>query len=204
MRSERPVIRGQEAGDRGRMRLRVRRGKCLWRDEGRRVAGFSLVEVTVAIGIFAFVVVGVLGLLPTAMKLRAESAQETRAVMIAQEMFASVYSSSSITNVILRDGPGLRSGNNQRLDLTKQVFVLGYPVQTAVPYWLFRENASAAWSNMPTEASVNNIETMAKLSATNVPDVPGLYQVTVEVRSPASIPLQFTKPTVFKTYYYSP
>jgi type II secretory pathway pseudopilin PulG len=166
--------------------------------------GFSLVEVTVAIGIFAFVVVGVLGLLPTAMKLRAESAQETRAVMIAQEMFSSVYSSSSITNVILRDGPGLGSGNNQRLDLTKQMFVLGYPVQTAVPYWLFRNNAASAWSNMPTEAAVNNIETMAKLSATNVPDVPGLYQVTVEVRSPASIPLKFTKPTVFKTYFYSP
>ena len=77
-------------------------------------------------------------------------------------------------------------------------------MQTAVPYWLFRNNAATAWSNMPTEAAVNNIETMAKWSATNVPDVPGLYQVTVEVRSPASIPLKFTKPTVFKTYFYSP
>lgn len=168
------------------------------------VSGFSLVEVTVAIGIFAFVVVGVLGLLPTALKMRSEAALETRAVMIAQEMLSSVHSSQSITNVVLRDGPGLRSGNNQTLDLTRQVFVVGYPVQTAVPYWLFRNNAEAAWANMPAEASANDIETMAKLSATNVPGVPGLYQITVAVRSPATIPLRFTKPVVFHTYFYSP
>ena len=54
---------------------------------GWKSAGFSLVEVTVAIGIFAFVVVGVLGLLPTALRMRAESAQETRAVMIATGAF---------------------------------------------------------------------------------------------------------------------
>ena len=45
--------------------------------------GFSLVEVTIAIGIFAFVIVGILGLLPAGMRLRADSAADTRAVLIA-------------------------------------------------------------------------------------------------------------------------
>jgi type II secretory pathway pseudopilin PulG len=170
---------------------------------GLKVAGFSLVEVTVAIGIFAFVVVGILGLLPTAMKLRAESAQETRAVLIAQEMISSVRAAPSIRKVVLRDGPGGEAGNNQELDLTKGSFVLGYPVQTSVPYWLFRGNADAAWENMPNEALVNDIQTLARLNKAEQV-APNLYKLTIEVRSPASLPLENTKPISFVTYRYSP
>jgi type II secretory pathway pseudopilin PulG len=167
--------------------------------------GFSLVEVTVAIGIFAFVVVGILGLIPTALKLRAESSQETLAVLIAQEMISSVKAAPNIREVTLRDGPGLRPGNNQTLDLTaRQSFVLGYPPQSTVPYWLFRGNADAAWENMPTEASVNDIQTMARLRAEPVDGTPNLFQVTVEVRSPATVPLEFTTPVSFSTLVYSP
>jgi len=166
---------------------------------------FSLVEVTVAIGIFAFVVVGILGLLPTALKLRAESSQETLAVLIAQEMISSVKAAPNIREVTLRDGPGLRAANNQTLNLTAgRSFVLGYPPQSTVPYWLFRDNPDAAWQNMPTAASANDIETMARLRAEPVADRPDLYRVTVEVRSPASVPLEFTKPVSFTTLVYSP
>ena len=170
----------------------------------RPAAGFSLVEVTVAIGIFAFVVVGILGLWPTAMKLRAESAQETRAVLIAQELLSSVKSSPSIREVTLRDGPGLKPNNNQTFDLTRQSFVVGYPVQTTVPYWLFRSNADQAWENMPPEASANDIDTLARLRAEPVPDRPSLYRVIMEIRSPATIPAANTKPVTFVTYGYAP
>lgn len=166
--------------------------------------GFSLVEVTVAIGIFAFVIVGILGLLPTAMKMRAESAQETRAVLIAQELLASVQSSPSLREVSLRDGPGLTANNNQTFDLTTQSFVVGYPVQTTVPFWLFRSNADGAWENMPTEASVNDIEALARLRTEEVPGAPRLRKVIVEVRSPATIPAENTTPVVFTTYSYAP
>ena len=64
-----------------------------------------MVEVTVAIGIFAFVVVAILGLFPAALRLRTDSALETRAVMIANELFASVRASTNISNVTLRAGP---------------------------------------------------------------------------------------------------
>ena len=36
---------------------------------------FSLVEVTVAIGIFAFVIVGIIGLFPTALKMQARNSK---------------------------------------------------------------------------------------------------------------------------------
>lgn len=168
-----------------------------------QTAGFSLVEVTVAIGIFAFVVVGILGLLPTAMKLRAESAQETRAVLIAQEMFSSVRMAPNIRKVVLRDGPGGEARNNQELDLTQNSFVVGYPVQTSVPYWLFRGNADAAWENMPNEALVNDIQTLARLNKAEQV-APNLYKLVVEVRSPGSLPLDKTKPMRFVSYCYSP
>jgi len=175
-----------------------------WSSVAPQAGGFSLVEVTVAIAIFAFVVVGILGLLPTAMKMRAESAQETRAVLIAQELLASVQAAPSLREVTLRDGPGLRPNNNQTLDLTSQSFVIGYPVQTTVPYWLFRTGADAAWENMPREAAANDIETMARLRTEPVAGVPDIRKVIVEVRSPASIPAANTKPVVFTTYAYSP
>jgi len=171
----------------------------------RNVLAFSLIEVTVAIGIFAFVVVGILGLLPTALKLRAESSQETLAVLIAQEMISSVKAAPSLREVTLRDGPGLQRENNQTLDLTTgQSFVLGYPPQSSVPYWLFRGNGDAAWENMPSEASVNDIQTMARLRVELSDAGPNLYRITVEVRSPATVPLELTKPISFSTLVYSP
>jgi type II secretory pathway pseudopilin PulG len=186
----------------------------------REEAAFSLVEVTVAIGIFAFVAVGVLGLLPAALKQRADSSREMRAVMIAEELFSSVKAAPSITNVVLRDGPGLTSENNQTVNLTSpSAVVIGYPAQTSVPWFLWGGTRAvgtpdSAWVNgvMPTGAVNNSIDTLARISATNVAGSPGLYQVTVQVRSPASVPLvnptntarTNTPPVTFTTLFYSP
>ena len=166
-------------------------------------AAFSLVEVTVAMGIFAFVAVGILGLLPAAMRLRAEAAQETRAVLIAQELFSAVMSSSSLTNVIIRDGPALEPRNNTPINIVEDTVVVGYPTQTTVPYGLFARdrgfNPQTVWETgaLPGWAADNAIATLARLSATIVSS--NLYAVTVEVRSPASLPLTNSTPTVFTT-----
>jgi hypothetical protein len=54
---------------------------------------------------------------------------------------------------------------------------------------------------------------LARMTASNVIGSPGLYQVTVEVRSPANVPLVSsragaprtnTTPVIFRTMYYSP
>jgi type II secretory pathway pseudopilin PulG len=180
--------------------------------ENKVEGGFSLVEVTVAIGIFAFVAVAILGLLPAALKIRADSARETRAVMIAEELFSSVRSSPSITNVRVRVGPKNTQGDmryNQNLNNT--TLVIGYPAGTTVPFWFFQSpgaawtNAGAANSEVKQATSINAIETMARLSASAVSGVPNLYRLTVEVRSPAIAPNTSTNapPVLFTTLYYS-
>ena len=184
---------------------------------GRR-AGFSLVEVSIAIGIFAFVVVGVLGLLPTAMRMRADSAAETRGVLISEELFAAVRAAPNLASVEVRDGPGLQQKNNQTVNLLPpagETVVIGYPSQTTVPYFLWggdRDVGSpdSAWvqGQMPPGAVNNAIGTLARLSATEVMSFGGgeggLYRVTVEVRAPANAPLANTRPSTFSTLVYSP
>jgi len=172
-----------------------------------QVGAFSLVEVTVAIGIFAFVAVAILGLMPAALRQRAESALDTRSVLIAEELFASVRASPSVTNVTFRDGPGLQSGNNRTVNLLDRPAVLGYPSQTTVPYWSFDRSPGGSWTNAGGtdaevgQSAVNAIEALARLSAARVAG--NLYQVTVEVRSPASLPLTNSRPNIFTAFMYS-
>lgn len=195
------------------MNSRLAAMDCLSRRATRtgRSLGFSLVEVTVAIGIFAFVVVGVLGLLPTALKQRAASASDTRAVLIAEELFASLQSATSITNVTFRDGPSLTPGDNESVDLTSSdAVVVGYPPQTTVPFYLWggdRERYSdGAWKDgqLPADAESKDIQALAKMQARQINGFPGLYHVTVQVRSPATTPLTNTTPVTFTTLTYLP
>lgn len=181
------------------------------RGQRRRATAFSLVEVTIAIGIFAFVVVGVLGLLPTALKQRAESAADTRAVLIAEELLTSLQNATSITNVIFRDGPGLGAGNNQVINLTNaDGLVLGYPPQTTVPYFLWgggrERDSDAAWirGQLSADAVSNDIQALAKMQARQINGFPGLYHVTVQVRSPANTALTNTTPVTLTTLTYLP
>lgn len=176
----------------------------------RREAGFSLVEVSIAIGIFAFVIVAILGLFPTAMRLRSESALETRSVMIAQELFAAVRAATNFPEVwAVRDGPLTLSSDRYLSppeDITQSPVVVGYPANTSVPFFLAASgrggNPNALWQgNLPADATQNEILTLAKLSAQKITN--NLYQVTVEVRAPASAPLDNTRPMVFTTYHYA-
>jgi len=150
--------------------------------------GFSLVEVTIAIGLFAFVMVGILGLFPTATKMRSESALETRAVMIAQQLFSYVETAGidpgdpasgftlSVTNVAVRDGPAFEVANTRtNINLTNPGgVVLGYLNRSSMPYYFFGTNAGA-WTNMPTSVtgsetstSENEITTMARVYAERI------------------------------------
>ena len=176
----------------------------------QRSPAFSLVEVTIAIGIFAFVIVGVMGLLPAGMRMRADSSAETRGVLISEELFAAVRAAPSLSNVVVRDGPGLRPNNNRTINLLSGSgqSVLGYPSQTTVPYWSFDKNPGSSWTNAGgadaevAQSSANAIDTLTRLTATNIGG--GLYRVNVEVRAPASIPLTNSRPSLFSTLIYSP
>ena len=165
-----------------------------------RARGFTLVEITISIGIFAFVVVAILGMFPTALRLRTESSLETRAVMIANQLFAAVRTAPNISNVVLWAGP---SPSTNSLAGNKAV-VVGYPVNASVPVFLETNNADGAWERgeMSAEATSREVQTLAKLAATKLTN--RLYQVTVEVRAPAVARLERTPPLVFTTYHYAP
>ena len=193
-------------------------------DAFKKVAAFSLVEVTIAIGIFAFVIVGILGLLPTGMRLRAESARESRAVLIQQELIDAIKASPSVTNVVfVRDGPrGAKtaeayiSDNGKGADITlgSSPVLVGYPGGTTVPYFLSAPGRKsgggdprAIWQKGTQVQPVMNdldIQTIALLSATNVAGMTNLYEVSIKVRSPASTPLRDQDVTEFRTMIYSP
>jgi type II secretory pathway pseudopilin PulG len=194
------------------------------RDPQGSCQAFSLVEVTIAIGIFAFVMVGILGLFPTALNQRNKAAVETRSAMIAEQLFASVRTSlqpgtvitnPALTNIILRDGPALVSDNSRNVNLLDQTkpIIVGYQATTSMPYYLFEQSGAKAWTDGIDETTTwepgrtypptaNEITTLAKLWATNV--APNLYRVDVEVRSPAIAPLSSTQPSVFSTLVYAP
>lgn len=189
---------------------RTRHSSPATRHAESALGGFSLVEVTIAIGIFAFVVVGIIGLFPTALRLRSESALDTRAYMIAQQLFASVQGSLNISNASFRDGPAMGPGNTRNTNLLTGPVVLGYQVRSAMPYYYYFQNPGAAWTNAGgadaqiAQSTVNEIDALARLSATlvtNIPGVTNLYQIRVEVRSPATLPLTNTRPVTFSTYH---
>jgi hypothetical protein len=111
----------------------------------------------------------------------------------------------------VRDGPALENRNNQTVNIrNREAVVVGYPSGSTVPFFLWggsRDSGSpdSAWlqGQMPPGAVTNGIETLARLSASNV--IGNIYDVVVEVRSPASIPLNPTNrpPVRFSTLVYS-
>jgi Tfp pilus assembly protein PilV len=190
---------------------------------------FSLVEVTVAIGIFAFVIVGIIGLFPTALKMQARSSVETRSSMIAQQIFDQIDmsiarwtnpSANVFSNMTLRDGPGLVGDNSRSVNLlnANRPIVVGFAAKSSMPFYMFTQNGQTAWTSginnlaeppfgsKPNTAAISNdIITLAKVSAiSNIGGNPKLYQVVVEVRSPAISALSNTTPSVFTSLRTAP
>jgi uncharacterized protein (TIGR02598 family) len=53
-------------------------------------AGFTLVEVVLALGIISFAIIGIIGMMPVAMRSALDSSQETDATLIAQRIFSEI------------------------------------------------------------------------------------------------------------------
>src|SRR3954470_21757035 len=58
------------------------------------IAAFSLMEITVAVGVIAFGIVAILGLLPVGMKSGREAVDATRTSLVAQDIFNRVRASA--------------------------------------------------------------------------------------------------------------
>jgi len=168
------------------------------RDGDISSGGFSLVEVTIAMGIFAFVVVAILGLYPVGLKMRSDSALETRATMIATELISSIKAAPSLTNVIFRATPATNMSTAVNLATTPIVF--GYTGFASGPVKVVGLGASAnVWTN--DYHGDAQIQTLARVVVqTNYLSRTGLHQVTIEVRPPQTN----ARPVSFSTLLFQP
>lgn len=68
--------------------------------------GFSLIEVVIALGIVSFAVVGIVGMMPIALKSGQESMRETDATLIAQRLFSELKTGSGGNRTISTSSNG--------------------------------------------------------------------------------------------------
>lgn len=167
----------------------------------RHSAAFSLVEVTIAIGIFAFVIIAILGLFPAALRQRSDAALETRAVLIAQQVFGGVAAAGAVTNALSSDysikwdeakNPSLRNLSNG--------LVLGFAQNGTTVNHIFDNTNS--WASTDIGPVAQNITTKAFVVATNVS--PGLFAVNVQVGYPANLPADKRRLQTFSSLVYAP
>ena len=158
---------------------------------------FSLVETVVAIGIFTFVIVGILALFPTAMRQHANSARESLGVQAAQQIVAAVAVASNLSNVNIAIGYG--SNRSVNLMDTNAPLVLGFRKSSSVPIWHFRDNPADAWNSGKLDAGATEVDTLVRVTVStsvmvsnsvivsNSVLVTNLSQINIDVGYPAAV-----------------
>jgi type II secretory pathway pseudopilin PulG len=163
-------------------------------------SGFTLVESVVAIGIFAFVIVGIVGLFGTALERQRQASFETRAVMVSQQMLARLRAAESATNVAFTRGSDEDTDEKyyHTNDLTSS------PTNTVEIYYKqdgteisgvlatnnYEDEDLTIFSDYPAEGSPEDVVGRARMTlTTNDTGNPNLYRVTIEVSEPANLPL---------------
>ena len=141
--------------------------------------GFSLVEVVLALGVIAFALVGIMGLFPVAMKSAQESQRETRATLIAQQIFSDLRVSSG-TNRFVISGPAANNTNGLSLAFATNL------------YLAFDANGAPLAPVAPTDFS-NSYPDVSALFLANIAvdtntGIPNLSRVQATVESPAAAP----------------
>jgi type II secretory pathway pseudopilin PulG len=164
--------------------------------------GFSLVEVTIAIGIFAFVIVGIMGLFPAALRQRGDAAVETRAVMAAQQVFEGVRSSSSTTSIFLPPFMDMSGSTNTLAQKSLSDFPLSLQYGRSGTAILRPKAGDSDWINGATETDA---DALARVRIQSEPGAaPGLYRVSVDYGRPASLNESQRKNFTFSKLVYLP
>lgn len=155
-----------------------------------RDGGFSLVEVALATGLFAFVVVGIIGMFPVGMKQQAISSQENLGMAATRQIMASLAAATNADAVSMLSAGG---SNKVVTTLTSQPLVLGYQAGSMIPDREFTADSESVWQN----GSSENIQILVRLALERRPDE--LYLVRVEASGPAAAPLTNRRVTTFTT-----
>jgi type II secretory pathway pseudopilin PulG len=180
--------------------------------------GFSLVEIAVAVGLFAFGVVGVIGLFPAAIAQRADASRDTRARLIAEQVFSALRGSDN--EALIKDNGnseivlpplidmGAEDGENAPAEgdlRRKQIggyfpFCLGFGETgtTAVRDMKGDDMWKNGVSGEATDSAFIALVTREPLG-TPVADEPHLYRVNVQVGYPGSLPAEKRRNVVFSS-----
>jgi uncharacterized protein (TIGR02598 family) len=143
----------------------------------RRIRAFSLVEVVIALGIFTFCAVGIVGLLPIALDATRTVSQETNANNIAD----------SISGFWQVAGNGANSGN----DFTMGDFTIGTPGSRTLYY--NNDGLQVA------EADKNQASMKLAYDVQNLTGYPDTFTVNLTFSWPANAP--DTSPTVNRRFF---
>jgi len=159
---------------------------------GHLQPAFSLIEVVLAIGIIAFAIVGIIGLMPVALKTSQVSQRETRATFIAQSIFNDLRAGAP-TNCFIALGTNLAVATNRgTVSLTNNAdYYANYSdMGTAAG-----TNTAANFSNPITTGAVFTAQ--LRIATNNQPA--GISQVDVTVETPASAPSTNRSRYIFTT-----
>lgn len=141
-----------------------------------RKTAFSLIEIILALGVIAFAIVGIMGLFPVAMKSAQESQRETRATLIAQQIFSDLRTGTG-TNRFVITGSSVNSTSTISLANQGASVVLSFDSAGAV----LGTNSPSSFTN-----GVPNAAFLAQVSVSTNTGVPNLSQVQTTVEAPAA------------------
>jgi len=141
--------------------------------------GFSFIEVVLALGVIAFALVGIMGLFPVAMKSAQESQRETRATLIAQQIFSDLRVASGTDRFVV-SGPGSNDTNGLSLAATGNLYLAfntnGSPLATIT---------ASGFSNTYPDVSASFL---ANITVDTNTGVSNLSRVQATIESPAAAP----------------
>ncbi|MFZ4116378.1 MAG: type IV pilus modification PilV family protein [Chthoniobacterales bacterium] len=147
----------------------------------RSIQAFSLLEILVALTLFAVVVMAVLDLWPTALRLTREAEQHRSAILLAQRIAETLQVTSP--NSIIAVAPDWKSNPSHCITLGLNNSSEHYVAYNGAgePY---RELSTTEYQTALRE---KNMVSVAKISTTNNP-FPKLANISVIVSTPAALP----------------
>jgi len=154
---------------------------------GAERGGFSLVEVALATGLFAFVIVGIIAIFPAGMKQQSFSSLESTAVNAARQILASVAVATNASEIRFVTGP---DKSRVVTDLESSPLVLGFAAGSMVPEWHF--GGAGLW-----ESGTQDVSILVRAGLERRPD--GLHLLRVEASAPAAAPLANRRVETFTT-----
>lgn len=149
------------------------------REARRGDGGFSLVEVVVAVGLFAFAIVGIIGMFPIGMRQHSRSGNEFNAVQAVQWVMSQI---DVATNV---------AGASPYMSNAVTSTVLGAAALNPTNFYTV---GASAWSNGVTDANTGTLVRMQ-----SQPLGGSLYQVTLEISYPAAATISNRQVETFTT-----